>query len=49
MRNYVDKVIQKFPDPFRNKVISTPVNAQLFEVRSTIAKMNPGKKKKFFT
>lgn len=47
MKHYVDKVIKEFPDPLRKKIISTPANAQLFEVRSSTANLYPGKKQKF--
>ena len=47
MRHYVDKIIQEFPDPLRNKVISTPTTAKLYEIRNIVPKLNSEKKMTF--
>ena len=47
MIHYVDKVIKEFPDPLRNKVISTPATAKLYETREQVPKLNPEKSRKF--
>merc|ERR1712197_160515 len=47
MRHYVEKTINEFPDPLRNKVILTPATAKLFEIRPGIPKLCPDKKQKF--
>ena len=47
MKHYVEKVIKEFPDPLRNKVISTPATVTLYEVRNDAPKLNPEKKAKF--
>ena len=47
MKYYVEKVLKEFPDPLRNKVISTPATAKLYEVRNDAPKLNPEKKAKF--
>ena len=47
MKHYVEKVIEEFPDPLRNKVISTPATAKLYEVRNEAPKLDPEKKAKF--
>ena len=48
MKHYVEKVIKEFPHPLRNKVISTPATAKLYEVRNDAPKLNPEKKAKFY-
>ena len=36
-----------FPDPMRNKLISTPATAKLYEIRNNAPKLNPEKMMKF--
>ena len=47
MKHYVDRIIEEFPVELRDKVISTPSTAKLFEVRTDVKKLDKPRSKTF--
>ena len=47
MYDHVKKIMKEFPDPLRNKKLSSPNTPKLFEVRKDIETLDEGRSKLF--